>query len=204
MNWKNRIVGYSVEEPDKFQEHPQNPRVHPPKQQELLTETLGKLGWLAPIIVNKRTNRVLDGHLRLRLARQRQTKVPVIWVDLDEEEEALFLATFDVVTALAYIQKEVFDDLLELAQAQLESLEGIEDLLKQMGILQEGYQPEGLEWSDFLPPEEEFLGKRRIWEVVVECPDEEEAMRVQEALRRVAPDLTVDVRVKTVVEEAHA
>lgn len=111
--WQNRITGYGTEEPDQLVANPKNWRVHPTNQQAALKGSLTELGWIQNVIVNQRTGFVLDGHARVALAlRHSQTEVPVTYVDLSEEEEALALATLDPISAMAGADKDQLEALL--------------------------------------------------------------------------------------------
>jgi hypothetical protein len=113
-DWRNRIVGEGEEAPDQLMAHPLNWRIHPNAQQAALEGVLDDVGWVQRIIVNKRTGRVVDGHLRISLAlRHDDATVPVLYVDLDEREEALVLATLDPIAALAGADAEKLTELLE-------------------------------------------------------------------------------------------
>jgi len=71
-------------------------------QADALSGVLSEVGVVQSVIVNERTGRMLDGHLRAELAVARaEPTVPVVYVDLDESEERLILATFDPLGALA-------------------------------------------------------------------------------------------------------
>lgn len=100
--WRNRIVGSGEEKPDQLLANPKNWRIHPRQQQEALAGVLDEVGWVQQVLVNKRTGCVVDGHLRVSLAlRREEPTVPVLYVDLDEAEEALVLATLDPISAMA-------------------------------------------------------------------------------------------------------
>ncbi len=68
-----------------------NPKKHDPKQIRLLCESIGRFGFLNPIIINRK-GRVLAGHGRLAAAlKLGLTAVPVIVVgDLSEVDERAF------------------------------------------------------------------------------------------------------------------
>ena len=54
------------------------------------------------MVVNKRNGTIVDGHLRIEAAiKNGEPTVPVVLVDLDENDEALVLATLDPLAALA-------------------------------------------------------------------------------------------------------
>lgn len=96
--------------------NPRNWRVHPRYQQEALKATLAGVGWVQNVIVNKRTGHVVDGHARVALAlREELNEIPVVYVDLDESEEAIVLATFDPIGAMATTDRALLDDVLQQA-----------------------------------------------------------------------------------------
>ncbi|MDA1241306.1 MAG: hypothetical protein O2798_10775, partial [Chloroflexi bacterium] len=66
-------------------------------------------------IVNQRTGHVVDGHARIVLAISRgEAAVPVVYVDLDEDEERLILATLDPLSAMAETGSEAMAALMAL------------------------------------------------------------------------------------------
>ncbi|MHB8459852.1 MAG: DNA modification methylase [Candidatus Limnocylindrales bacterium] len=100
--WKNRIVGHGEEAPDQLLANPSNWRVHPAAQRNALRGALDTVGWVAQVMVNQRTGFVVDGHARIEEALSRgEPTVPVLYVDLSPEEEALVLATLDPIGAMA-------------------------------------------------------------------------------------------------------
>src|ERR1700722_15600770 len=93
--WRNRIVGHGEEDPTQLLANPRNWRLHPKAQQDALAGVLEQVGWVQDVIVNKRTGFVVDGHARVALALSAGERVPVVYVDLSEQEEALIIATLD-------------------------------------------------------------------------------------------------------------
>jgi hypothetical protein len=111
--WRNRIVGEGVEHPEQLLANPRNWRIHPKEQQAALTGMLEEVGWVQRVIVNKRTGFVVDGHMRVEVAISAgETEVPVLYVDLTEEEEAKVLATFDPISGMATMDAEKFKELV--------------------------------------------------------------------------------------------
>ena len=99
---KNRIVGSGNENPAKILANPKNWRSHSAAQKEALSGLLEEVGWVAQVLINKRTGRLIDGHLRVEIGKQRKEKeIPVVYVDLSAKEEALVLAALDPVGDLA-------------------------------------------------------------------------------------------------------
>lgn len=99
---KNRIVGSGNENPAKILSNPKNWRSHSTAQKEALSGMLEEVGWVAQVLINKRTGRLIDGHLRVELAKSRkEKKIPVVYVDLSAKEEAIVLAALDPLGDLA-------------------------------------------------------------------------------------------------------
>ncbi|HEY5275946.1 MAG TPA: hypothetical protein VIK38_05330, partial [Coriobacteriia bacterium] len=111
--WRNRIVGSGSEAPERLAANPANWRVHPRNQRDALAGSLDTVGWVAQVLVNRRTDYVVDGHARVALALARkEASVPVLYVDLSPDEERLVLATFDPIGALAGADGERLSALL--------------------------------------------------------------------------------------------
>lgn len=125
--WRNRIVGEGTVPAVDLVPHPQNWRGHPASQGTVLAQTLGGVGWVQRVIVNQRTGRMLDGHLRAELARKQgeQTPVPVVYVDLSEDEERTILATLDPIAGMAIANEETLAGLVRsIEDADLRSVAG--------------------------------------------------------------------------------
>jgi len=111
--WRNRITGTGEEAPDQLLANPANWRIHPKAQQDALAGALDQVGWVQQVLVNRRSGFVVDGHARVALALTRgEATVPVLYVDLEPEEEALVLATLDPIGAMAGRDEEKLRALL--------------------------------------------------------------------------------------------
>lgn len=175
--WNNRIVGHGEEAPDQLLANPANWRIHPKAQQEALAGVLNQVGWVQDVIVNQRTGHVVDGHLRVSLAIGRsEPAIPVVYVDLDEHEEKLILATLDPLAAMAATDAEqlaaLLDEVSTTDQAVTEMLAGLA-------------QDAGAVPADLAPPDvgDPSGGYREQYGVIVICADEAEQERVYEALK---------------------
>ena len=133
--WANRIVGHGEEAPGGLLANPANWRLHPKEQQDALAGVLAEVGWVQDIIVNRRSDHVVDGHLRIRLAlREAARSVPVVYVDLDPAEEALILATLDPLAAMATTDDAKLAELLaDITLPEEAELEGLAALLASLG-----------------------------------------------------------------------
>jgi hypothetical protein len=111
--WRNRMTRLVEEDPEQLLANPFNWRIHSYYQQQMMTATLDELGWIEPIVVNERTGHLVNGHMRVSLALSHSiARVPVVYVDLDETEEKMALATFDSIGSLAATDNDQLRDLL--------------------------------------------------------------------------------------------
>jgi len=130
MQYRNRITGEGVEAPENLLANPANWRTHPKGQKDALRGVLNEVGFVQRVIVNQRTGFVVDGHARIEVALQEgQQEIPVLYVDLSVEEEALILATLDPLGALAGKDDNQLSALLDRVSADNGELQAILDEL---------------------------------------------------------------------------
>jgi DNA modification methylase len=111
--WANRIVDHGEESPDQLLANPSNWRLHGATQQGALASVLGEVGLVQSVIVNRTTGHLVDGHLRVELAKAAgQPSVPVVYVELSEDEERVILASLDPITAMADADRARLSELL--------------------------------------------------------------------------------------------
>jgi DNA modification methylase len=160
--WRNRIVGHGDEAPDQLLANPKNWRIHPKAQQDALSGVLDEVGWVQEVIVNKITGHVVDGHLRVSLAISRQEpKIPVKYVELTPEEEALVLATLDPLAGMAATAKDALESLLADVQPGSDAVTALlEDVARGAGL--NGAQ-EGLTDPDAVPKAEAVSKRGDVW-----------------------------------------
>jgi hypothetical protein len=124
--WQNRITGHREADPATLAPNGSNWRRHPKRQQEALSAALERVGVVQTVIYNVRTQRLVDGHLRVELAlAQGVTTIPVTDVDLAEEDEAIVLASLDPLAAMAEMDTIALTTLLQ----DITDRDGIDDLL---------------------------------------------------------------------------
>jgi len=160
----NRIVAHGEESPAALVANPENWRKHPKAQRAALGGILSEVGWVQSVIVNQRTGRLVDGHLRVEVAAANgEDMVPVAYVDLSENEERAILATLDPLGAMA-------DKDREQLSAVLESIESDDSL---GAVLSAVAAKNGVEYSirEVAPPtakktsDEELADLLKKWEV---------------------------------------
>ena len=187
--WRSRILGEGEEAPDQLLANPRNWRIHPKAQQDALAGILSEVGWVQRVIVNQRTGHMVDGHARVALAISRnEPTVPVVYVDLSEEEEAAVLATFDPLSAMAVADTEQLDALLAEVSVKDDALRAMLDGLRS--------EPKaGLTDPDDVPELPEPISKTGdLWlcgDHRLLCGDSTKAEDVERLMAGAVPILTV-------------
>lgn len=153
-NFQSKIVGDGYESPDQLLANPANWRIHPKAQQDALEGILSEVGWVQQIIVNQRTGHIVDGHLRVQIAmRNNEPSVPVLYVDLDENEEQLILATLDPLAAMAATDQSMLNELIQNVSVEDESVLALLNALqKEEPNFQEDEPSEVHEFGDLGTP----------------------------------------------------
>lgn len=136
----NKVVGLEIQRVDQLLANPANFRVHPAAQQAALAGSVDEIGFIDPVIVNKNTGHVVDGHLRVVLAmRSGEEALPVVIVDLSEEEEKKALLMLDPIAAMAATDKEQLQATLQAVSSDDERIQQmLSDLAEKEGL----YKPE--------------------------------------------------------------
>lgn len=151
--WRNRIVGHSEQDPRALRANPKNWRRHPPEQRAAMLQMLDTVGVVQNVILNRRTGNLIDGHLRVELAvERREPTIPVVEVDLSEQEEAIVLASYDPLSAMASIDTGALGDLLaglDVGAGGLAAM--LDDLASRSGIEPAAPEPPAVD-PDAAPP----------------------------------------------------
>jgi hypothetical protein len=93
--------------------NPRNWRMHTEKQQNALRSILAEVGYVDALLARECPDgslELIDGHLRAETTPDQL--VPVLVLDVDEEEAGLVLATFDPLSQLAEVDSEKLDQLV--------------------------------------------------------------------------------------------
>lgn len=110
---QDRIREFRRVPPSTLVPHPKNWRRHPPDQQTAMQGLLYRLGYVNALLTRELEDgslQVIDGHMRLDLSAEAD-HVPVLVLDVTEDEAELILATHDAVTNMALAEQNLADEL---------------------------------------------------------------------------------------------
>lgn len=139
-----------------------NWRTHPKKQQEAMSAVLSEIGYADALLVRELDDgqlKLIDGHLRQELTGD--SEVPVLVLDVDEDEARSLLVTFDPISAMAGASKEKLQEAIDRVQADQE---GMKDLISSIAktykvILPEDQGKAGKAGDDEVPEDFESAAK---------------------------------------------
>jgi len=150
--WKDRIKDLRRVKASELVAHPDNWRVHPDAQRNAFRAALTEVGWADALLVRELDDgrlQVIDGHLRREEAGDRE--IPVLVLDVTEEEARKILATLDPLAAMAEAEEGRLAALLAALLADLEFEDpALEELLEE--LLSEEIEPTELRPIDPKPP----------------------------------------------------
>ncbi len=138
MKLRDRIKELRRVKASELLPNPANWRTHPPKQLDALRGSLSEIGWADAVLARETSDGlvVIDGHARVEVAPD--AEIPVLVLDVTEEEAALLLATLDPLAGLAGTDAAKLDDLLNELKPQSEALnELLEGLARANGLRDE-------------------------------------------------------------------
>lgn len=111
--FKDRVIGFERIKAKDLTAHPKNWRAHPEGQKSAVRAMLDDIGFAGAILARKLkdgTTQILDGHLRSEL--EPDAELPVLLLDLDDDEADKLLVTFDPLSTLAMPDPSKLDGLL--------------------------------------------------------------------------------------------
>ncbi len=173
MHIRDRIRELRRVKAAQLRPNPRNWRQHPPAQQDALRGVLAEIGYADALVARELADgslELIDGHLRAETTPDME--VPVLVVDLDDQEAAKLLAVHDPLGAMATTDESLLADLLSHVETENEALQS---LLDQM--LAQPEEVAGDESAERLPPE---VPIPEAFQVVVECQDEAEQKSLYE------------------------
>lgn len=170
MTYANRIIDTGQIDPKDIVKNSKNWRRHPENQIDAMAGVLDDIGWIQDVIINQRTGRLVDGHLRVDIAiKNSEQSIPVKYVDLSEEEEETALLTLDPISAMAEADKELLENLMASVSSDSEAVNKMmDDLAKEHKIatteeaVEDDYEPPAEIKTDIKRGDLILLGRHRL------------------------------------------
>lgn len=173
MQIRDRIKDFRRVRADSLRPHPRNWRTHPQAQQDALRGVLAEIGYADALVTRELADgslELLDGHLRAELTPEQM--VPVLVLDVSEDEALKLLATLDPLTAMAETNAEVLRGLIDDVTTDNAAVRGLLDSLASENPLARDLREQPLE-EVTIPAS---------FQVVVQCDDEAQQRSVFERM----------------------
>jgi ParB-like chromosome segregation protein Spo0J len=171
MQIRDRIKDFRRVKASELRPHPRNWREHPAAQREALRGVLAEIGYAGALLARELSDgslELIDGHLRAETTPDQE--VPVLVLDLDDEETLKLLALYDPLAGMAEANEGVLAELLAHVETESEAVQALlDDLLERSETESDDAE------SAKVPIPEAF-------QVVIECHDEAEQQVVYERL----------------------
>jgi DNA modification methylase len=162
MKIRDRIKDFRRVKAADLRPNPRNWRTHPQAQQDALRGLLAEVGYADALLARELPDgslELVDGHLRAETTPE--LEVPVLVLDVNEQEAEKVLATLDPLAAMARADKERLDALLQRIDTGSEALqEMLNELAKDNGIYK---MPEVTEDEVPAPPDEATTQAGDLW-----------------------------------------
>jgi hypothetical protein len=144
--------------------NPRNWRTHPAGQRDALLGALAEVGFAGALLARELEDgslELIDGHLRAETTPDQV--VPVLVLDVNEDEAAIILATHDPLAAMAEADSRQFSSLISDLEIQSPAIQDMLDALKkQLEAPDETVEPAGDQSSSLVD----------MYQVLIECADE--------------------------------
>ena len=171
MQIRDRIKDFRRVRASELRPHPRNWREHPAAQREALRGVLAEIGYAGALLARELPDsslELIDGHLRAETTPDQE--VPVLVLDLDQQETLKLLALYDPLAGMAEANEGVLAELLADVETESEAVQALlDDLLERSDDATADTEP-----AEVAIPE--------AFQVVVECHDEAEQQVVYERL----------------------
>ena len=160
LDIRDRVLDLRRVQASTLRPHPKNAREHPQDQRKALRAVLQQIGFAGAILAVERDGSLLtcDGHLRTEEMRGRE--VPVLVLDLSDDEVETLLLTYDPISAMAKTNNERLDALLrtyeqqDTTDLQSELKAGLDKMLASLA------KKSGSEWGARVPAADDEVPDR--------------------------------------------
>lgn len=165
MKIRDRILALERVRAGDLIPHPRNWRTHSTAQQDALRGILAEVGYVDALLVRETPDglQLIDGHLRAETTPD--SEVPVLVVDLNDDEADKVLATFDPLAAMAQADAGKLEELLAEVRTDSDALkEMLDSLADSAGIDTEPERKGNTDPDDIPePPKEPITNAGDLW-----------------------------------------
>jgi hypothetical protein len=157
--------------------NPRNWRTHSERQRNALQGVLAEIGYAGALLARELEDgslELIDGHLRAETTPD--MPVPVLILDVTEQEADKILATHDPLANLAGVDSFALQSLLADVQSDNEAVQAM------LAELAESNQMDLSGGGDDAAPD--AVAVPRLFQIVVECDDESQQQTLYERLTR--------------------
>lgn len=176
MQIRDRIKELRRVPAGQLRPNPRNWRVHTDSQRNALRGLLADVGYADALLARELPDgslELVDGHLRAETTPD--AVVPVLILDVDEEEAIKILLTHDPLSAMAEADQRQFDELLKTVHFEHDDV---------TEMLQKVQQDTARAMQAFgVPSDRPEVDIPESYQVVIECGDEAEQQSIYERMR---------------------
>ncbi len=174
MQIRDRIKELRRVQASQLRPNPRNWRTHPDRQRDALRGVLAEIGYADALLARELADgslELVDGHLRAETTPE--AEVPVLVLDLSEQEAAKLLVLLDPLAGLAETDSDALASLLADVETDSEAVQRTLDDL--------AAQPEPA-FDDEPSDNQPDVPVPEAYQVVVDCRDEDQQRVVYERL----------------------
>lgn len=176
MQFRDRVKELRRVPVSELRPHPRNWRTHPDAQRNALRGVLAEVGYVDALLARELPDgalQLIDGHLRAETTPE--AVVPVLVLDVSDEEADKILLTHDPLAAMAEVDHDRLADLLQSARFASPQLEQMLDDLARQAAGTVAALEAAADRPEVNIPES--------YQVVVECDDEADQQAMYQRMR---------------------
>ena len=189
MQIRNRIKEFIQVPARELVPNPKNWRTHPDAQKDALKGVLAEIGYADALIARRLNNgqlQLIDGHLRAETTPDQA--VPVLVLDLDENEADKLLALLDPLSAMAGTDSQLLDELTANLETQNEAVRNLIENMRAEALndfASDGSDTESDESdSDGSYADPKEVAVPELFQILVACEDESQQRELFERLNQ--------------------
>lgn len=192
MPIRDRIVNLRRVKANTLQVNEDNWSTHPEPQRASMEAVLTEIGYADALLARELPDgrlQLLDGHLRAEVTPD--DEVPVLVVDLDDDESRLLLAVHDSLPTLAETDEQSLSNLIQSIETADAAIDALFDSivsedhgLELAKTTTDDEQPRSSDFRGSSDSSKSELDLKPVFQIVVECADEADQRTVYEQMTK--------------------